>query len=132
MGLGRQPRRPPGIVHGRISLEPDGGGTLLTLRHAGLPDDATMRMHGAGWDMYLDRLDLLARGEEPPPFVHPLIPTYLAQTPTGSYVAGTSMTIELALVGRAERERLGPCTIFTASPVAEGHVIGEAGEPSIG
>jgi uncharacterized protein YndB with AHSA1/START domain len=65
------PDVPPGSTTVEISLEPDADGTLLTLRHTGLPDDAAIGLHRQGWNMYLDRLVVLARGEEPPPFEHP-------------------------------------------------------------
>jgi uncharacterized protein YndB with AHSA1/START domain len=47
---------PPGSTTVEIALEPDGDGTMLRLRHRGLPDDASVVLHTEGWDMYLDRL----------------------------------------------------------------------------
>jgi uncharacterized protein YndB with AHSA1/START domain len=32
-----------------LTLEPEDGGTLVTLRHAGLPDDELGRQHEGGW-----------------------------------------------------------------------------------
>jgi uncharacterized protein YndB with AHSA1/START domain len=65
------PDIPPGSSRVTIQLEPDGDGTLLTLTHSGLPDDTAVAMHREGWDMYLDRLELLASGAEPPALDHP-------------------------------------------------------------
>jgi hypothetical protein len=49
---------PPGTTTVEISLEADGDGTLLRLRHSGLPTDASSVLHTEGWEMYLDRLVL--------------------------------------------------------------------------
>ena len=47
---------PPGASTVEITLEADGDGTVLSLRHGGLPDDATAVMHDEGWRMYTGRL----------------------------------------------------------------------------
>jgi uncharacterized protein YndB with AHSA1/START domain len=47
---------PPGSTTVEIALEPDGDGTVLRLRHTGLPDEASAVLHTGGWEMYLDRL----------------------------------------------------------------------------
>jgi uncharacterized protein YndB with AHSA1/START domain len=47
---------PPGSTTVEVALEPDGDGTVLRLRHTGLPDDASAVLHTGGWEMYLDRL----------------------------------------------------------------------------
>jgi uncharacterized protein YndB with AHSA1/START domain len=39
-----------------ITLTPDGPGTLLRLRHAGLPTDEERRSHNAGWNQYTGAL----------------------------------------------------------------------------
>ena len=56
---------PPGssIVH--VTLEPDGDGTLLRLRHSNLPSDEMRIEHGKGWDHYLGRLVFAAAGGDP-------------------------------------------------------------------
>lgn len=46
----------PGTSTVEVSLRPDGDGTLLTLRHSGLPDEQARAMHSEGWDNYLPRL----------------------------------------------------------------------------
>jgi hypothetical protein len=40
-------------------MEPDetGSGTLLRVRHRGLPDDASRHGHDEGWRYFLDRLE---------------------------------------------------------------------------
>jgi uncharacterized protein YndB with AHSA1/START domain len=57
---------PPGSSRVEISLEPDGDGTLVRLRHVDLPEQA-LAIHGEGWDLYLGRLRLAAAGEDPGP-----------------------------------------------------------------
>lgn len=51
---------PPGASLVEIELEPKDGGTLLRLRHSGLPRDAlapfTPEEHGKRWTYYLSRL----------------------------------------------------------------------------
>jgi uncharacterized protein YndB with AHSA1/START domain len=47
---------PPGASRVEITLEPDGDGTVLTLRHVGLVPDA-IQGHAEGWDYFLPRLD---------------------------------------------------------------------------
>jgi uncharacterized protein YndB with AHSA1/START domain len=50
---------PPGSSRVEVTLTPAGGGTLLRLRHSGLPE--TLRAsHGEGWDHYLPRLAAVA------------------------------------------------------------------------
>jgi uncharacterized protein YndB with AHSA1/START domain len=57
---------PPGSSRVEVSLEPDGDGTLVRLRHLGLPDEE-LEIHGQGWDLYLGRLAKAAAGENPAP-----------------------------------------------------------------
>ena len=40
-----------------VTFEPAGGGTKLTLRHAGLPDDEFGQLHEGGWGHYLGLLE---------------------------------------------------------------------------
>jgi uncharacterized protein YndB with AHSA1/START domain len=45
-----------------VSLEKQGAGTLVTLRHSGVPDDEPGRKHKEGWDWVLGALaDSLAK-----------------------------------------------------------------------
>jgi uncharacterized protein YndB with AHSA1/START domain len=46
---------PPGSSRVEVTLEEDGGGTVLTLRHTGLPD-AHVDEHTGGWAHFLPRL----------------------------------------------------------------------------
>jgi uncharacterized protein YndB with AHSA1/START domain len=57
---------PPGSSTVEVLLRPDGDGTLLTLRHTGLPD-AARAAHTDGWDHYLPRLAETAAGGDPGP-----------------------------------------------------------------
>ncbi len=56
----------PGESTVEISLEPDGAGTLLRLTHRDLPP-GMHRFHRLGWDYALDRLALMAAGQDPGP-----------------------------------------------------------------
>jgi hypothetical protein len=49
-----------------IDLIPEGAGTLVRLIHRGLPPE-DLPLHRAGWDAFLPRLDLAARGLDPGP-----------------------------------------------------------------
>jgi uncharacterized protein YndB with AHSA1/START domain len=57
---------PPGSSRVEVSLEPDGDGTLVRLRHLDLPEQAR-EIHGQGWDLYLGRLAVVAAGGDPGP-----------------------------------------------------------------
>jgi len=58
---------PPGSTTVEITLRPEGGGTLVQLRHSGLPDVPEVAdTHGAGWQHYLERLAMLAEGRDLP------------------------------------------------------------------
>lgn len=57
---------PPGSSRVEITLEPEGDGTLVRLRHLGLPEQAR-EIHGQGWQHYLDRLATAASGGDPGP-----------------------------------------------------------------
>lgn len=47
---------PPGSTRVEITLEPDGGATLLRLRHTDLPNEAERASHALGWRQYLSSL----------------------------------------------------------------------------
>jgi len=40
-----------------VSFEPEGQGTLVTLRHSGVPDDDFGRQHGEGWAFMLGAIE---------------------------------------------------------------------------
>lgn len=50
---------PPGSTTVEITLQPDGQGTLLRLRHSDLPSQVERDTHAAGWTGYLSRLAAL-------------------------------------------------------------------------
>jgi uncharacterized protein YndB with AHSA1/START domain len=58
---------PPGSSTIEIELVPDGDGTLLRFSHRGLPGADAARSHAHGWDHYLERLAVAARGDDPGP-----------------------------------------------------------------
>ena len=54
----------PGSTRIEVELEPDGDGTLLRFTHGGLPDADATSSHAHGWDHYLERLEIVARGND--------------------------------------------------------------------
>ena len=48
-----------------VELVPEGEGTLLRFTHSGLPDAEAAQKHAHGWDHYLERLEIVARGDNP-------------------------------------------------------------------
>ena len=58
---------PPGSSLVEVSLRADGDGTLLQLRHTGLPTQEMAEQHTQGWTHYLSRLQVAAAGGDPGP-----------------------------------------------------------------
>jgi len=58
---------PPGSTTVELTLEADGDGTVLSLRHTGLPDGEAPAMHEEGWRFFTTRLAAVVRGEDPGP-----------------------------------------------------------------
>jgi uncharacterized protein YndB with AHSA1/START domain len=61
---GAEPMVPAGATRVEVTLEPDGDGTLLVLRHHGL-DASALPPHAEGWTHYLARLARVAAGDPP-------------------------------------------------------------------
>lgn len=57
---------PPGSSTVEVSLIPDGDGTIVRLRHLGLPVEQR-KDHGEGWNHYMARLVIAAEGRDPGP-----------------------------------------------------------------
>jgi uncharacterized protein YndB with AHSA1/START domain len=57
----------PGSSLVRVTLEPDDGGTIVRLRHSGLPDEEMLEAHKGGWEHFLARLQIAATGGDPGP-----------------------------------------------------------------
>lgn len=57
----------PGSTRVVVTLVAEDGGTRVVLRHYDLPDDEQRGHHLKGWEMYLERLDVLMSGGEPGP-----------------------------------------------------------------
>jgi uncharacterized protein YndB with AHSA1/START domain len=55
-GWESNPDVPPGSTTVEITLTAEGDGTLLRLRHSGLPTDEQRSSHRNGWVMYAGRL----------------------------------------------------------------------------
>jgi uncharacterized protein YndB with AHSA1/START domain len=58
---------PPGSTRVEVDLRPDGGGTIVRLRHSGLEGVWTER-HAVGWTHVLDRFVIVMAGGDPGPF----------------------------------------------------------------
>jgi uncharacterized protein YndB with AHSA1/START domain len=56
---------PPGSSTIEVELTPDGNGTRLRFVHRDLPSSAETESHAHGWDHYLGRLEIAARGGDP-------------------------------------------------------------------
>jgi uncharacterized protein YndB with AHSA1/START domain len=63
------PDLPPGSTTVEVTLVPDGDGTIVRLKHGGLPDDYWREQHTGGWRRYLDRLAVAGAGGDPGPDV---------------------------------------------------------------
>jgi uncharacterized protein YndB with AHSA1/START domain len=57
---------PPGSTRVEFTLRRDRDGTVLTLRHSGLPSGHES-FHEFGWRRYLDRLAVVSSGRDPGP-----------------------------------------------------------------
>ena len=58
---------PPGSSVVEVTLQPDGDGTILRLRHDRLPSNISREQHAVGWRHYVDRLAIAAAGDDPGP-----------------------------------------------------------------
>jgi uncharacterized protein YndB with AHSA1/START domain len=57
----------PGSTRVVVTLNPEGDGTRVVLRHYDLPDEAQRAHHRMGWEMYLERLRVRTTGADPGP-----------------------------------------------------------------
>jgi uncharacterized protein YndB with AHSA1/START domain len=60
----------PGSTQVTVTLEPEDGGTRLTLRHDNLPNPELRDAHQIAWETYLPRLVISAAGGDPGPDPH--------------------------------------------------------------
>ncbi len=58
---------PPGSSTVEVDLIPDGDGTIVRLRHSGLPTDDARGQHAEGREHFLPRLVIAAEGGDPGP-----------------------------------------------------------------
>jgi hypothetical protein len=61
---------PAGSTRVTVTLEADGAGTRLTLRHDNLPTRELAAAHQAAWETYLPRLAVVVSGGDPGPDPH--------------------------------------------------------------
>jgi uncharacterized protein YndB with AHSA1/START domain len=66
-GWTSDPGVPSGSTRVVLTLEAHDGGTLVVLRHDGLPDEEQRSHHGEGWRVYLGRLAQRVAGQDPGP-----------------------------------------------------------------
>jgi uncharacterized protein YndB with AHSA1/START domain len=55
----------PGSTTVEVELEPEGSATALRFRHRGFANAAEAGRHEEGWAHYLDRLAVVAKGDDP-------------------------------------------------------------------
>jgi uncharacterized protein YndB with AHSA1/START domain len=58
---------PPGSSTVEITLQADGDGTIVRLCHDLLPTDVPQQQHAGGWQLYLERLAIVAAGGDDGP-----------------------------------------------------------------
>ena len=57
----------PGQSVVEVVLVAEGDATILRLRHSGIPSEGAWNFHTWGWEMTLERLATVARGDDPGP-----------------------------------------------------------------
>jgi uncharacterized protein YndB with AHSA1/START domain len=72
---------PPCSTTVEISFIADGDATIIRLRHSGLPSEPAHGFTSFGWTVYLDRLSILMRGEDPGNDPSPAFLADLPRTP---------------------------------------------------
>jgi uncharacterized protein YndB with AHSA1/START domain len=55
----------PGSSTVEVTLTPDGEHTIVRLQHRDLPSEKSAQSHGAGWEHYLGRLEVVSVGGDP-------------------------------------------------------------------
>jgi uncharacterized protein YndB with AHSA1/START domain len=58
---------PPGTTTVEVTFVQDGDGTIIRLRHTGLPTEDALNVHLFGWTTYFGRLEILRAGGDPGP-----------------------------------------------------------------
>ena len=56
---------PPGTSTVEFTFRADGDGTIVKVRHSGLPSEEARWAHEQGWKIYIPRLALLGSGTDP-------------------------------------------------------------------
>lgn len=57
----------PGSTRVVVTFHAEDGGTRVLLRHHDLPGHDQREHHGKGWELYLSRLEIRVRGDDPGP-----------------------------------------------------------------
>lgn len=61
----------PGTSTVEVTFVRDGDGTIVRIRHDGLPTEAVLQFHSGGWNMTLDRIAAVSEGRDPGPYPFP-------------------------------------------------------------
>jgi uncharacterized protein YndB with AHSA1/START domain len=64
---GPDSRVTPGSSTVEVTLTPDGEHTIVRLLHRDLPSEESAQSHAAGWEHYLERLEIAGAGGDPGP-----------------------------------------------------------------
>ena len=107
---------PPDASTVTVTIEPAGGGSRVTLTHAGLAE-AQLAGHAEGWAHYLDRLERLAAKGDAGPDTWGRAPENLDPVVAG-YAALAVIQPVLRALTAEDRPKPTPCPDFTCHQLA--------------
>jgi uncharacterized protein (TIGR03086 family) len=116
---------PPDASTVTVTVEPDAGGSLVTLTHDGL-DELQAKQHAEGWDHFLERLETLARTGDAGPDSWGWEPERLDPLVAAEAVLAAVQPV-LRNVTDAHAARQTPCADFSCHDVAE-HLVASIGQ----
>jgi uncharacterized protein (TIGR02453 family) len=127
---------PPGSSTVEVTFAADRGGTLVRLRHAGLPPTG-LAPHDEGWNHYLDRLAVRAAGGDPGPDPALVTPSFAFPADTIEFLAELRSNNAKAWF-EANRHRYqaayvdaGKAFVEAVAPVLAGIAPGIRAEPRV-